>query len=212
MNFSVVRKADTAWGSAFAKELAQRKRHLILLGSNIAGLIAMAEEIRERHCVSVLYFMADENDTTDIIKVCEKINNDFEVDLLVNYAETGLELDLDAYDIQSLDQRLKSQYATGTLYLHQLLPNLLFHGSPRVIDIWCSADDAAKWEKALVTYHMRFAEYLNAGLRETALRLISVPVRKPQPAGNAERVEAVLAQKAGAILDMLVQQGGCVYT
>jgi NADP-dependent 3-hydroxy acid dehydrogenase YdfG len=211
MNFSVVRKADTAWGSAFAKELAQRKRHLILLGSNIAGLIAMAEEIRERHCVSVLYFMADENDTTDIIKVCEKINNDFEVDLLVNYAETGLELDLDAYDIQSLDQRLKSQYATGTLYLHQLLPNLLLHGSPRVIDIWCSADDAAEWEKALVTYHMRFAEYVNNGLRETGLRMLGVPVRKPLLAGNTARVEAMLSRKAAEILDLLFRENLCAH-
>lgn len=211
MNFSVVRKADTAWGSAFAKELAQRKRHLILLGSNIAKLIALAEEIMGRYGVSVVYFMADENDTAGIIKVCEKINNDFEVDLLVNYAETGLETDLDAYDIHSLDQRLKSQYATGTLYLHQLLPNLLLHGDPRVIDIWCSADDAAEWERALVTYHMRFVEYLNAGLRETGLRMLGMPVRKPLLAGNTERVAATLSRKAAEILGLLFQQNLCAY-
>lgn len=212
MNFSVVRKADTAWGSAFAKELAQRKRHLILLGSNVAPLIVMAEEIRERYGVRVVYFIADENETAGIVKVCEKINNDFEVDLLVNYAETGLELDLDTYDIQSLDQRLKSQYATGTLYLHQLLPNLLLHGDPRVIDVWCSADDAAEWEKALVTYHMRFAEYLNTGLQETGLRMLGVPVRKPLLADNSERVEAMLSRKVAEIFNLLCRENLCAHT
>lgn len=211
MNFSVIRKADQAWGGAFAKELARRKRHLILLGDSAAALQALAVGIRQDYPINVAYFTANETDTAGIIAVCEKINRDFEVDLLVNYAETGLEYDFDAYDIHSLDRRLKSQFATGMLYLHQLLPNLLLHGDPRVVDIWCSGSDPAEWEKALITYHMRFSEYLNAELNESGLRLASASVGKPLPGIDPGLQSATCSRQASEILDTLFQQNPCIY-
>lgn len=173
MNFSVIRGADTLWGKAFAKALAAVNRHLILIGAEEAALESLVREIVQKHKVLVHYLVADDADTGSIIGACEKINDRFEVDLLVNYAETGLFRSLEDYDIGTLDRKLKTSHASGILYLHQLLPNLLLHAHARVIDLWHCAQPVPAWEQALLTFHMRFAEHINAELNDSGLVISS---------------------------------------
>lgn len=196
MNFSVIRGADTLWGKTFAKVLATANRHLILIGANEASLEALVREIVQKHRVLVHYLVADDADTGSIIAACEKINDRFEVDLLINYAETGLRRALEDYDIHTLDRKLKTSHASGTLYLHQLLPNLLLHAHARVIDLWHCPLPVPAWEQALLTYHMRFAEHLNSELNDSGLVISSfalIPCSGPELAG-----------KVGAILESTV--------
>ena len=173
MNFSVVRGADTPWGKAFAKALAANNRHLILIGAKEAALESLVREIVQKHRVLVHYLVADDADTGSIIAACERINDRFEVDLLINYAETGFHLRLEEYDIRTLDRKLKTNHASGILYLHQLLPNLLLHAHARVIDLWHCPHPVAAWEQALLAFNMRFAEHLNSELNDSGLLINS---------------------------------------
>lgn len=169
MNFSVVRGADTQWGKAFANALAANNRHLILIGAKEAALESLVREIVQKHRVLVHYLVADDADTGSIIAACERINDRFEVDLLINYAETGFHQRLEEYDIRALDRKLKTNHASGILYLHQLLPNLLLHAHARVIDLWHCPHPVAAWEQALLAFNMRFAEHLNSELNDSGL-------------------------------------------
>lgn len=196
MNFSVVRGADTLWGNAFAKALAAGNRHLILIGAKEAELEALVREIVQKHRVLVHYLIADDADTGSIVAACEKINDRFEVDLLINYAETGLHQRLEDYDIRALDRKLKTNHASGTLYLHQLLPNLLLHAHARVIDLWHCPHPVPAWEQALLAFHMRFAEHLNAELNDSGLAIDSFAL----PAFS----DADAAENAGTILESVM--------
>lgn len=188
MNFSAIRGADTLWGKAFAKALAAANRHLILIGTKEAALEALVREIVQKHRVLVHYIVADDADTGSIVAACEKINDRFEVDLLINYAETGLHQRLEDYDIRTLDRKLKTGHASGILYLHQLLPNLLLHAHARVIDLWHCPQPVPAWEQALLAFHMRFAEHLNSELNESGLAVNSfalTPFSGPESAARA---------------------------
>nr|WP_295931814.1 SDR family NAD(P)-dependent oxidoreductase [uncultured Dyadobacter sp.] len=192
MNFSVVRGADSEWGKTFAMALAAHQRHLILIGEDENALKAVTREVIRHYRIIVHYFVADDSDTASIISVCEKINDHFEVDMLVNYAETGLHQRFSDYDVHSLDRRLKTNHASGTLYLHQLLPNLLLHAHARVIDLRCSPYPVSGWEQALLTYNMRFAEYLNAELHDAGLHISSFSLPVPAGTETAGRAKAIL--------------------
>lgn len=173
MNFSVIRQADKPWGKAFANALAANHRHLILTGSDEPALEVLVRDIVRKYPVLVHYLVTDDADTASIIAACEKINDRFEVDLLVNYAETGFPLTLENEDIRSLDRKLKTSHASHILFLHQLLPNLLLHAHARVVNLWCSPQSVSVWEQALLTYHIRFAEHLNAEMDDAGLNIAS---------------------------------------
>ncbi|MCF0071257.1 SDR family NAD(P)-dependent oxidoreductase [Dyadobacter sp. CY261] len=200
MNFSVIRGADKPWGRVFARILATNKRHLILIGAREAALETLTREIVQKHRILVHYLVADDADTGSIISVCEKINDRFEVDLLVNHVETGFPLPLEDYDIRSLDRKLKTNHASGILYLHQLLPNLLLHAHARVIDLWCYSHPVPGWEQALLAFNMRFAEHFNEELSESGLQISSFGL--PVFAG-AESVG-----RAGEILENVLPELG----
>ena len=196
MNFSIVRGADTPWGKAFAKALAANNRHLLMIGAKEAALESLVREIVQKHRILVHYLVTDDADTAAIITACERINDRFEVDLLINYTETGFRQRLEEYDIRTLDRKLKTNHASGILYLHQLLPNLLLHAHARVIDLWHCPQPVAVWEQALLAFNMRFAEHLNSELNDTGLVINSFAL----PAfGNGELIE-----KAGEMLESTV--------
>ncbi len=192
MNFSAVRGADTQWGKAFAKALAADNRHLILIGSNEAALEALVREIVRKYRVLVHYLVVDDADTGSIIAACEKINDRFEVDLLINYAETGFQQRLEEYDVRSLDRKLKTNHASGILYLHQLLPNLLLHAHARAIDLWHCPHHVPVWEQALLAFNMRFAEHLNSELNDAGLQISSFALPAFESSASPERVGAIL--------------------
>lgn len=199
MNFSVIRGADTPWGKAFAKALAAGNRHLILIGAKEAALEMLVREIVQKHRVLVHYLVADDADTGSIIAACEKINDRFEVDLLINYAETGFYRPLEDYDIRTLDRKLKTSHASGILYLHQLLPNLLLHAQARVIDLWHCPQPVPVWEQALLTYHMRFAEHLNSELNGSGLVVSSFAMMAGSGPELSERALAILESSVPGI-------------
>ncbi len=192
MNFSVIRGADTLWGKAFAKTLAAANRHLILIGIKEAALEALVREIVQKHRVLVHYLVVDDADTGSMITACEKINDRFEVDFLINYAETGFHRRLEDYDVRTLDRKLKTSHASGILYLHQLLPNLLLHAHARVIDLWHCPHPVPAWEQALLTFHMRFAEHLNSELNDSGLVISSFALAAFSGAESTGRAAEIL--------------------
>ncbi|CAG4995114.1 hypothetical protein DYBT9275_01552 [Dyadobacter sp. CECT 9275] len=134
MNFSVLRGADTPWGTAFATQLAGQHRHLILLGKHDDALQVLNGEIQRQYPVHVHHYAVDETLMSSIVTVCDHINMNFEVDLLVHYRELCDNRKLTDYRIKELDQKLKTDYLASLLFTHQLLPNLLLHADARILE------------------------------------------------------------------------------
>ena len=135
MNYAVVRRADTNWGSAFAFELASQKRHLILLGSGKDDLRDMAVRIRLKYQVYIHYFEVDESDMADIISICDQINAHFEVDILINYAEKRSDSNFADLDIYNLGKELRASLIASPVFTHQLLPNLMLHADAGILEL-----------------------------------------------------------------------------
>ena len=134
MNYSILRGADTQWGKAAAAQLAGQKRHLILLGKEEIHLKELSRDIQSKYSVHVHHYVVDESLTSSIVTICDHINLNFEVDLLINYKEITSNRQFADYNIQELDKKLKTEFISGILFTHQLLPNLMLHANARVLE------------------------------------------------------------------------------
>ncbi|WP_353723150.1 hypothetical protein [Dyadobacter sp. 676] len=166
---------------------------MILIGTREAALETLVRDIVQNYRVLVHYRVVDDADTGSIISACEKINEGFEVDMLINYTETGWSQRLDDYDVWALDRKLKTSHASGILYLHQLLPNLLLYAHSRVINIWCHSQPLPVWEQALMAFNMRFAGHLDAELNDAGLRIHTIALPVYAGKESADRVAEILA-------------------
>jgi hypothetical protein len=185
MNFSVIRRADTLWAGQLAMGLALEKKHLILLGKHLDALEALAHRIHRDADVHIHCFTADDAVTEDIVAVCDHINMHFEVDFLLNFTDIRFAQKLEDYDIRQLDSQLRVNHAACTLYLHQLLPNLLSHGTASVLQLWCCNTPLQPWQQALVDYNEQYASFLNRQWEETGLTIKNLTVEVPDNSEGA---------------------------
>jgi len=201
MNFSVVRGADTIWGEAFAAELARQRRHLILIGENPEKLDTISLNIRNKYNVNVHHICSDDSSTENILKTCEAINTHFQVDMMINYTETGFAGKFEDYTIYGLERKLKTNHLSGILYAHQLLPNLMLHANACVVGLQCSASPLSRWQQALALFHIHFSEHLTEELKDSGLRFKNFSV--VAPSGPDDQDYPLTGQVAGIVRELL---------
>jgi short-subunit dehydrogenase len=201
MNFSVVRGADTIWGEAFAAELARQRRHLILIGENPEKLDTISLNISSKYNVNVHYICSDDSSTACILKTCEEINTHFQIDMLINYTETGFAKKFEEYAIYDLEKKLKTNHLSGILYAHQLLPNLMLHGNSCVVGLQCSASPLSRWQQALALFHIHFADHLTDELTDSGLRFKNFSVVVPTGPDNQDY--PLTGQISGIVRELL---------
>ncbi len=165
MNYSVIRNADTYWGRAFAAELARQKRNLILLGIDCQVLKEIAASLKS-YGVGVVYFEAD-NSLASIVAVCEKINAQYEVDLLVHCPQDAGDQKLVDMDIFTLQKHINSDFTGDFYFVHQLLPNLLLHADARIVEVLKPDHKDLLLPKMVIDFKSSLARYLNRELNES---------------------------------------------
>jgi len=170
MNFSVIRNANTDLGNAIAITLADLGRHLILLGSDLISLEKMAENLRTSRKVKVFSISADDSSMHSILKACEIINNDFQVDLFINYSEINFYGKFSDQAVQTLDFNLKRNFLTGPIYTHQLLPNLMLHANAYVLNLYSSYNSKpSQWTTILNEQNINFSNYLGEDVEDSGV-------------------------------------------
>lgn len=125
MNFHVITNADTVIGRVVARELAQQKRNLILLGENITELEELKRLIKLQYPVHIHIFGLAQPNRARIIELCDFINDHFFVESLVDIVPDGGNAVLPELMIPKLDQQLTADLVLPLLVIHQLLPNLM---------------------------------------------------------------------------------------
>ena len=184
MNYTVLRGADTAWGQQFALKLASEKRHLILLGKNMLALTDLALRIRNAGKQEVVVYQIDTVDSQSIVAVCEILNAGFEIDCFINYVENDEVTDKWAdRSVFELDQLLKSTQLASFLFAHQLLPNLLLHGRPEIMNVFDKTNARSPIGRWLIESTCLFFENLQKEYSEGGLRVQNIPVKLPDSNG-----------------------------
>lgn len=170
MNFSVIRNADTNLGKAIAIALANLGRHLILLGRDSAMLEEIGGNLRTHCKVKVFVIAADDSSTHSILKVCEMINDDFHIDLFVNYAEIDFYGRFSDRAVYRLEMDLITNYISGPIYTHQLLPNLMLHGNTYVLNLYLSyVSNPSQWTTILKAQNINFSNYLGEDMEDSGV-------------------------------------------
>lgn len=91
MATALVTGATAGIGAAFARQLAARGDHLVLVARDTARLSATADELRARHGVRVETLTADVGGHDDLATVAARVSSDDDpVDILVNNAGFGV--------------------------------------------------------------------------------------------------------------------------
>lgn len=87
---ALVTGASKGLGEAYARELASRGAHLVLVARSADALHALADEIRATHSVRVDVIAADLSDRRSPQRVLDAVDGlGLDVDLLVNNAGMG---------------------------------------------------------------------------------------------------------------------------
>src|SRR5205085_5989048 len=94
--------ASSGFGEEVARQYAEQGHALALVARRLDRLQAIAEEIRQQHCVEVVVKQVDLSDVTAIVQLQERLRErGIAIDILVNNAGNGLQgpflgADLDA--------------------------------------------------------------------------------------------------------------------
>lgn len=178
MNYTVLRGADTMWGQQFALKLASEKRHLILLGKNMFTLTDLALRIRNAGKQEVVIYRIDTVDTESIVALCEMLNTGFEIDCFINYVENDEVTDKWAErSVFELDRLLKSTQLASFLLTHQLLPNLLLHDQPEIMNVFDKVNARSPTGRWLVESTCLFFENLQTEYNESGLRVQNIQAK-----------------------------------
>lgn len=206
MNFSVIRNADTYWGRTFAAAFARQKRNLILLGVDYQALIEISTSLSS-YAVWVVNFEADDS-LDSIIAVCEKINAQYEVDLLLNCPRDFANQKLFDMDIFTLEKRINSDFAGDFYFVHQLLPNLMLHADARIIELVTSDHKDFLLPKTAMDFKSVFSGHLYRELNESDLNVMCCCFTVPELANPAFK-EHVFQLELSAALKHLLESNFC---
>lgn len=133
---ALVTGASSGLGAEFAQQLAGRGADLVLVARDRAALEDIAARIRTDYRTAVEVLPADLVDPADLEKVAARLSDpDRPVQVLVNNAGFGLDLDFAAGDIAD-EQRHLDLHVGATMRLsHAALQAMLARGGGRIINV-----------------------------------------------------------------------------
>ena len=122
--YSIITGAANGLGKAFAIELAKLEVNTILIDLPGTGLPQLCEEIKNRSGTDSVYFEQDLTVKDNIVELTEKINNEYNVFMLINNAGLGGAKRFDEVDAGYIYRMIQLNVMATSVMTHQLIPNL----------------------------------------------------------------------------------------
>jgi short-subunit dehydrogenase len=191
-SWALVTGASAGIGAAFARQLAARGLHVVLVARSTDRLEALAGELRERHGVEVLVVAMDLAEPGAAERVGEAVAlAGVEVEVLVNNAGIGtFGRDVDMAADYSRDVAMVNVVALAGL-VKQFMPAMAARGSGSVVNVASMAGFQAQPYMALYAATKAFVVNYSLGLwaeaRGTGVRVLAVcpgPVDTDFPIAN----------------------------
>ena len=163
--FAVVTGASAGLGKCFALELAKRGINTILVSLPGEGLINVAFQSRDLGVESYIR----ETDITkkeNIIELCDWINDNHEVFMLINNAGTGGTCRFAEAAPEYLDRIIQLNITATTMMTRLLLPSMMRQEKAYVLNVSSMASFSPIGYKTVYPASKRFVQHFSRGLYE----------------------------------------------
>ena len=133
--YAVITGASQGLGSAFARELAAQQLNLVLVSLPRQNLTAFAKFFSNTYQVQVHHYETDLSVKENVLTLCDWINHNFEVQVLINNAGLGGTKKFTEASMQYIDTIMQVNVVATSLLTHQLLPNLLQQKEAYILNV-----------------------------------------------------------------------------
>lgn len=202
--FAVVTGASRGLGRCFAIELARKNIDTILVSLPEEELANVASECQSFGVESYIH----ETDITkkeNVIELCNWINENFNVFMLINNAGLGGTRSFVESPIAYIDTIIQLNIAASTMMTHQLLPNMLKQEKAYVLNVSSMVSFSPVGYKTVYPASKRFIQHFSRGLYQE-LKNTSVFVSVVHPGGMKTNPEITSRIERQGFLAKIVLQ------
>ena len=208
MNIALVTGAANGLGKAYAIELAKSGYHTLLLDLPQTGLESLCNKIVNEFGTQSVFYEIDLTQTKQIIEVCQKINEQYEVSILINNAGIGGTRRFDEVDSDYLNTMMQLNIKAPTLLTKLLVPNLQKQTKAFVLNVSSMAAFSPMPYKTIYpaskSYLLSFTRSLQEEYRSST---ICFSVVTPGPMNtNPEVSERINKQSKAARMSLLAPE------
>jgi short-subunit dehydrogenase len=177
--WALVTGASSGIGAEFARLLAARGMHLVLVARRMDRLNDLAAELHAKHRARCELISSDLSDPREPAAVCEQIaQRGITIELLVNNAGFAVVGEVEKTDTDRIEQMLRLNVMTVTDFTYRFLPGMLARGHGAILNLssvaafqpvaYMAAYAASK------AYILNFTEALWAEVRDRGVTLMAV--------------------------------------
>jgi short-subunit dehydrogenase len=134
--WAIVTGASSGLGEEFARQLASRGMHLVLVARRHEKLESLAAELHLQHGTRTCVISADLSDPAEPRRVLDEIAaQGITVELLVNNAGFGIVGEVDEVDLERVLNMIRLNIASLTELTYRVLPGMLERGRGAILNV-----------------------------------------------------------------------------
>ncbi len=177
--WALITGASTGIGAEFARLLAARGMHLILVARRGELMNELAEDLHTRHGAKCKVIVSDLSDPQQAKRVIDEVDSqDISIELLVNNAGFGVVGDIQSIDPARVAKMIRLNIGTLSEMTYRVLPGMLERGHGAIINVssvagfqpvaYMAAYSASK------AYGLHFSEALWAEARDRGVTVMAL--------------------------------------
>lgn len=188
MNYALITGASRGLGKAFALELANRSYNLILVALPGENLIELKNELKHL-LIDVQIIETDMSQKQNVIQLCEFVNQNFPLEILINNAGMGGTAKFIESDPDYINNIIQLNVMSLSIMTRQLLPNLMKREKAYVLNVSSMAAFSPMGYKTVYPASKAFVHHFSRGLyQELRNTNVFVSVVNPGPMKTNEEV------------------------
>ncbi len=134
--WALVTGASAGLGAEFARQLASRGMHLVLVARRGDLMAELALELHTKHGTRCEIILADLSDPAEPNRILDEITNKrITIELLVNNAGFGVVGEVDNADVDRLLQLIRLNISALTELTYRILPGMLERGHGAILNV-----------------------------------------------------------------------------
>ncbi|MGO1284643.1 MAG: SDR family NAD(P)-dependent oxidoreductase [Brachybacterium sp.] len=173
---SLITGASSGLGTEYARQLAGRGDHLVLVARDAARLEELAAELTRAGAAEVEVLSADLSSPEGIATVVERLTDEARpVEVLINSAGFGLPLAFERNDIEDEARHLRLHVEVPMRLMHAALPGMLARRSGAILNISsASAVMPRSTYAAVKSWQVMFSRWASSRYRSRGVTVTAV--------------------------------------